>query len=309
MIWPNNKKFAFTIIDDTDGGFVYNTEPVYKLLFDCNMRITKTVWVYPPRDEFEGGCLLDAEYRDFIKDLQHKGFEIALHNVGSGLFGREEIKAGLEIFKKIIGSYPKIHINHANNADNIYWGIERHSPFVKAIINSMYGDRRRYKGSKKDSDQFWGDLCKEHIKYIRNHVFSDINTLKNDPRMPYRVKSKDEFSNYWFSASNGYTVEEFNDLVNPDSIDKLEEEGGVCIVYTHFSCDFVDENGELDPSFERNIRYLSNKGGWFVPASELLDFMLAKKDSDEDFASELYLQALDLKWIVDRAIKKIEYGR
>jgi len=123
--WPNNKKFAFTIIDDTDGGFVNNTKPVYDLLNQLNIKTTKTVWVYPPRDRFQGGYLLDNNYFNFIKELQDKGFEIALHNVGSGNFNRNEIQTGIEIFKEKIGYYPKIQINHASNYDNIYWGYKR----------------------------------------------------------------------------------------------------------------------------------------------------------------------------------------
>lgn len=108
MKWPNNKKFAFTIIDDTDGGFVNNTKPIYDLLSQLNIKTTKTVWVYPPRDRFRGGYLLDNNYFNFIKELQDNGFEIALHNVGSGNFDRNEIRIGIEIFKEKIGYYPKI---------------------------------------------------------------------------------------------------------------------------------------------------------------------------------------------------------
>lgn len=309
MIWPDNKKFAFTIIDDTDGGFVGNTEPVYSLLAGCGMRTTKTVWVYPPRDRFQGGCLMDADYREFIEGLQREGFEIALHGVGSGAFVRDEIRAGLELFREIVGGYPKIHINHAENPDNIYWGEERHKPLVRAAIRGAYGDGRRYYGSERASEHFWGDMCKEHVKYIRNHVFSDINTLGADPHMPYRVKAKDEFSNYWFSASDGYTAKGFSSLISPENVERLEREGGACIVYTHFSCGFVDGRGRLDSEFERNLRYLSGKGGWFVPAGELLDYMLARKEAGEDFASGFYLNGLDVRWMLDRVISKIRYGR
>ncbi len=32
--FPNNKKFAFTIIDDTDDSFLENTKPIYDFLFE-----------------------------------------------------------------------------------------------------------------------------------------------------------------------------------------------------------------------------------------------------------------------------------
>lgn len=118
--WPNNKKFAFTIVDDTDNGTIENTKPVYDFLYEHGITTTKTVWVYPPRDAYTGGSLLDDDYLEFILDLQQKGYEIGLHNVGSGKFNRNEIIEGIEIFKEKLGLYPSLHINHASNIDNIY---------------------------------------------------------------------------------------------------------------------------------------------------------------------------------------------
>lgn len=42
---------------------------------------------------------MDEDYYRFILDLRDTGFEIALHNVGSGAFYREEIINGIEVFK------------------------------------------------------------------------------------------------------------------------------------------------------------------------------------------------------------------
>ena len=47
---PENKKFAFTIIDDTDDAFCNNIVPIYDILYENKLKTTKTVWVYPPRD-------------------------------------------------------------------------------------------------------------------------------------------------------------------------------------------------------------------------------------------------------------------
>ena len=45
--FPGNKRFAFTIIDDTDDGTVANLTPVYRLLEELGMGATKTVWPMP----------------------------------------------------------------------------------------------------------------------------------------------------------------------------------------------------------------------------------------------------------------------
>ena len=100
--FPDNKKFIFTIIDDTDDAFLENIKPVYDFLYEYGIFITKTVWVYPPRDEESKGHSLQHDgYRDFIIELKKKGYEIALHNIGSGEYLQEEILTGLEEYKKI----------------------------------------------------------------------------------------------------------------------------------------------------------------------------------------------------------------
>lgn len=305
--WPNNKRFAFTIVDDTDNGTVVNTQPVYDFLYSKGIITTKTVWVYPPRNNFGGGCILDNDYLDFIVDLRDKGYEIALHNVGSGKFTRQEIIDGLNTFNDKLGFYPTMQINHASNADNIYWGNERYQFPLNYIFKLLYGDRRKYYGTDTNSGYFWGDICKEKIKYIRNYTFNDINTLKADPLTPYVDKNKEEYSNYRFSSSDGHTVNEFNALLNKDNIDRLETEGGACLVYTHFASQFVDSAGRIDKTFAKNIEYLSGKNGWFVPASTLLDYLLTQRKSR--YAPRQYLLKLDFKWVIDRIVKRLKFKR
>ena len=81
----SRKNFFFTIIDDTDDATLENIKPVYDFLYEKKIFITKTVWVHPPRDKHsKGDSLQRPEYLEYIKELSAKGFEIALHNVGSG---------------------------------------------------------------------------------------------------------------------------------------------------------------------------------------------------------------------------------
>mgnify|MGYP000851680754 CR=1 FL=1 len=309
MEWPSGKKFAFTIIDDTDNGTVRNLKPVYNLLNELGIKTTKTVWVYPPRDSFSGECLLDQDYLKFIRQLAQQGFEIALHNVGSGSFARDEILSGVETFREIMGFYPTMQINHASNPDNIYWGPERHTRALRDLMRLFYGDKREYYGTNPSSEHFWGDISKEHFKYIRNHTFNGINTLKYDPKMPYKVAEKDGYSNYWFSSSDAHTVEEFNNLVTPRKVMQLEKENGLCIVYTHFASGFLDQDGRLDPRFEDNVRFLSERDGWFAPAGQILDYLYHRQSPGAGFVKQRYLVRLDTVWLVERIIKKLRYKR
>jgi len=301
--WPEGKKFAFTIFDDTDNSFIHNIKPVYNLLKECRIFTTKSVWVNPVRDRFRGLCLQDKNYLNYIKKLDKEGFEIALHNVGSGEYVRDEIKNGIEEFKKCLGYYPTIHANHSNNPDNIFWGHKRHV-LPLSWVNYLL-DKRKFCGEDPNSKFFWGDLSKRHIKYIRNLVFNGINTYTHDPKMPYRIRSKEKYSNYWFSSSDGHEVKGFNNLIKEENIINLEKVGGFCIAYTHFCGGFVDEKGCLNTEFEENIRRLSrNKNGWFVPVGSLLDFLLSIRET-EDYVSYPYLARLDFIWIIHRIIKRL----
>lgn len=210
--WPSNKEFAFTIIDDTDMANVKNIKPIYYYLYLKSIITTKTIWLYPSRNSYSGQTIHDKDYLEFLYDIERKGFEIQLHNVGSGNFTRFEIINGFELFRKTFGRYPSLHINHSLNPDNLYWGYKRYGILLKSFFRILMPSKRRFYGDEVESKYFWGDISKHHIKYIRNRVFNGINTLRYDPHMPY-IEEKKRFSNYWFSSSDGHTAQEFNNLI------------------------------------------------------------------------------------------------
>ncbi len=309
-MWPDGKKFAFTVFDDTDNDVIDNVQPVYKLLSQCNMRTSKSVWVYPPRDSFQGLGLLDSRYLEFVRTLANEGFEICLHGVGSGKFDRTEIKGGIEFFRDCLGFYPNVHANHASNPDNLYWGSKRFvAPlaFLYRVVRSMAGKPVISLGDEEMSPCFWGDVANGRIKYVRNFTFNDINTLRADPTTPYIDKRK-PYVNYWFSSADGHSVKEFTDLIHPTNVDRLEADGGLCIVYTHFASGFVNDEGQVDTQFADRIKYLSERPGWFVPVSEALDWILKQWPHNRAIGYWTQLR-LNLLWTRDRIIKRLVYHR
>lgn len=309
---PGDKTFAFTVFDDTDNATVQNIGPVYDLLTDLGLKTTKSVWVYPPRDSFRGQCVEDSEYLDFLLKLQNEGFELASHGIGSGKFSREEILAGFDRFRELFGEYPRVHANHARNPDNLYWRPrDRFTfPFSLLVRCAQYLKRAvpQEGGHLEQSPHFWGDWAKEHIDYIRGLTFNSVNTLACDPRMPHLQSRREEYSNFWFSSSDGHTVEEFNALTRPKNIDRLEREGGICIVYTHFASGFT-ENGTLNKQFVTQMEDLARRQrGWFVPVGQLLDHIQAVS-GDGSPPSTLYRLRLELRWLIDRLVKQWRWGR
>ena len=98
-----------------------------------------------------------------------------------------------------------------------------------------------------------------------------MNTLKACPTMPYH-DSRRPFVKWWYASSEGNHVKDFVRTIREEQQDLLEEEGGACIMYSHLAKDFF-VNGQLDKRFEKLMKRLADKGGWFVPVGVLLDFL------------------------------------
>lgn len=300
--WPDGKRFAFTIIDDTEGSTLENVGPIYDLLQKHGMRTTKTVWPLafrePPR--FGGGTLEDPDYRAWVVGLAERGFEIAFHGATDHSSLRSDTKRALEVFRETFGHDPKLHANHLGQVEGIYWGAARIDGPPRLLYRLVNGSLRRntkYYGHVEGSPYFWGDLCRDRITYVRNLSFSDINTLKVSPITPYHDSLR-PFVRYWFSASEGPSYKAFCDLISEANQDRLLEEGGACLAYSHFGFGFVDK-GQVRPEFAQLIERLSGLPGWFVPASTLLDFLRSQPGWREE-ADRKILRNMQYHWLRSR---------
>lgn len=301
ITWPNHKRFAFTIFDDTDYTTLENAPQVYQLLADLGMLTTKSVWPLRGGENpaIGGATCDDPEYLAWVKQLQSLGFEIAMHNATYHTSDREGAVRGLETFKSHFGDYPGIHVNHAGCEDSIYWGDARLTGINRLAYNLLTRFKRRgyFGGSDSDSNLFWADRCQSDIKYVRNFVYSDINTLKVCPQMPYKDPDR-PFVNHWFASSEGPVCESFCRTISEANQDRLEAEGGACIMYTHFGVPDFYEGGGLNPEFVRLMERLSRKDAWFVPVSTLLDYIIQQRGEHVITARERF--ALEFRWLVEK---------
>lgn len=270
-------------MDDTDVATVQNVGPIYRLLADLGFRTTKTVWpVACPEGSSDFGSsetLEDPGYLALVQDLRAQGFEIAYHGATMESSPRERTIRALGEYRRLFGGPPSVYANHAYNRENLYWGIERlDDPVLRAIYARLEGrPPGYYQGHLPGSPWYWGDLAGE-LTYVRNLTFSDVNTLRTNPSMPYRDPRRSDVQ-WWFSASDAESVREFNYLISPAAQDQLEDEGGVCIVATHLGKGFASEAG-VHPQTRRLLERLASKPGWFVPVSELLDWLRAERGSE-----------------------------
>src|SRR2546425_798160 len=154
-----------------------------------------------------------------------------------------------------------------------------------------------YLGDVKDTEYFWGDLCRQHIRYVRNWTFPCLNMLEVNPEMPYRL-SGTPYVNLWFSTTDAPDVGDFVRLLTQENVDRLEQAGGLCIVSTHLGKGFV-KDGVLDPRVHRIFQALSQKPGWYVPVSEMLDYLVQTQDKGRTLGS-LKTAMLETRYLVNK---------
>ncbi|UCF68992.1 MAG: hypothetical protein JSV80_06830 [Acidobacteriota bacterium] len=275
-LWPEGKDFAFSIFDDTDLATLENVGPVYALLSELGFLTTKSVW--PLRGEgrprIGGATCEDEDYLAWVRELQARGFEIGLHNVAYHTSSREQTIFGLDRFRELFGHDPYTLANHAGCRESIYWGSARLSGMQRLVYDVLLRGRRKgqFEGHVESSPLFWGDICRERVKYVRNFVFGQIDTLAACPPMPYHDPTRPHVR-YWFASSEGPEVRSFNAMLSEANQDRLAAAGGACIMYTHFAAGFCGPEG-LDRSFRELMTRLSRLNGWFVPVHRLLDHLL-----------------------------------
>lgn len=297
ITWPDGKSFAFTIFDDTDYATLDNVSEVYALLSDLGIATTKSVWpMRGSREALCGGATCeDKDYVAWLHQLGQRGFEIGYHMTTFHSSTREETMAGLERFHDLFGAYPKAMANHSSCEENIYWGSDRLTGINRMAYDVLtrFRFRGRYRGHIEGDRFYWGDLCRDKIRYVRNFVLPEINTLKVCPFMPYH-DPKRPLVNYWYASSEGPEINSFNKTMSEANQDTLEEEGGACIMYAHLAVGFY-EGGKVNNRFRSLMERLSRKNGWFVPVGTLLDYLLEQRG--EQAITDHQRNSLERRWL------------
>ena len=279
ILYPNGKEFAFTILDDTDDTTVANGRPVYDLLKEAGIKITKTVWAFDTAPEnqgpyFAGETLQSPGYLDWVHELSNSGFEIAFHNASMGSAKREKTINAIDFLSEEFGREIRLHCNHGQNRENLYWGSSRYSTLLIKLLLKIRGalrTNRIYEGDIEDSPFFWGDIAKERLSYMRSLSFNRLNGFSIPPKTPY-LDNKKPFAPVLFNTADAPDIDHFNRLVTKKAIDNLRDCNGWAIVSTHIGKGFY-RGGKIDPNFIETIEYLKTMPGYYVPVTTLLDYL------------------------------------
>jgi hypothetical protein len=302
--WPDGKTFAFTVFDDPDFQSLERGVPVYSLLEDLGFRTTRGVWplASPVGDASYGITCDDPGAVPWLKHLQDAGFEMGLHNVSTHTSSRDRTIAGLDRFRELFGHDPVTMSQHYLCDESVYWGAGRVSGAHKVVYTACTLGKKinRFHGHTPGHQYFWGDLCRSRIRYMRNFVFQEINTLRVCPYMPYHDADR-PYVNMWYSSTEGVNAAAFNRAISEANQDRLEEEGGACIMYTHFAYQFV-QDGRLNARFRELMTRLARRNGWFVPVGTLLDYLRDRQSRHDIPRAER--TRLERTWLAH----KIRYG-
>ena len=296
--WPEGKAFAFTVFDDTDLSIPGNFEKVYEFLHELGFKTTKSVWPtsghYARPRHPQGSTCEDPEYLKKVLEIQSRGTEIGFHNSFELALERADIVKGLDEFKRLFGHFPRAMSNHGVSTEAVYWGEARLDGVPRAIYRILHGFvRKRSWGHIPGQKYFWGDLCRDRIEYVRSYTLPGLDIGSECPETPYHDPLR-PYVNQWFTSTEAPNLDSFLRAISEKNQDRLERDGGVSILYTHFAAGF-QKDGEVDPEFRRLMSRLAAKNGWFAPVSTVLDFI--RKSRGEHVLTSAERSRLQWKWL------------
>jgi hypothetical protein len=305
LTFPEGKRFAFSIFDDTDVATVESIRPIYDLLTELGFRTTKTTWSlnYEGASEHAGTHTLQSErYSEYLRDLAERGFEIAFHGATMESTTRDGTISALEQFHRSVGAMPRSYASHAFNRDNLYWGIDRFRFATTRALYALLGQEKRghYQGHVPESPYFWGDLATKYLDYVRSFTYATFDLTKLAFPVVYS-RPDTPWVKRWFITCDADNVEQFNDLLASANQERLERDGGLCIVSTHLGKGFVKE-GQVHPVTRRLLTELRTRNAWCVPVSPMLDYYCAQAGCREITSPQLL--RMELRWFLDAVVRR-----
>jgi len=268
--WPHRAGFCIT--DDTDAADLQSVRVVYDFLRALGLRTTKTVWAFVPEEPcgipatppstLRGITLEDADYRAYCQGLAADGFEVCLHGASAGNNRRERTVAALDLAERLFDQSGTF-VCHSKNADNLYWE-EKTAPNAALRTLLLLYSRHRCSGEVEGSPYFWGDICRERIRWVRLFRTRNPNTLADNPSMPY-VEPGKPWVKGWFAA----TKRSFHDCTTPEALDRLARHHGLTVLYQYLHR--YASAGEPDLNFRTDAERLASDDRILVaPVADVL---------------------------------------
>jgi hypothetical protein len=128
ICFPEGKRFAFTILADTNDATLENVRPVYDRLRELGFRTTKTAWPMDcpegSQEYFAADTLQRVDYLEYVRSLVAAGFELACHGATMEPNLRGRTVAGLEFFQRKFGFRSALHASSAVGGETGRFSLE-----------------------------------------------------------------------------------------------------------------------------------------------------------------------------------------
>jgi hypothetical protein len=270
--WPYRAGFCIT--DDCDATTLDSLRAVYDFLRSVGLPTTRTVWAFEPEEPcgipatplsiLRGVTLADPGLLDYCRELSRDGFEICLHGASAGNNRRDRTIAALDLIDREFGG-SDTWICHAKNADNPYWE-HRVAPGRPLQAALRLYSRHRCSGEDPNSPYYWGDVCRDRIRYVRLFRTRNPDTLAENPSMPYFEASK-PFVRSWFTA----TKRSFADCTTPHALARLKKHNGLTVLYQYLHRYYDPDTGKVEPGFRVDAeRLAADTGIWKATVSTVM---------------------------------------
>ncbi len=305
--WPGGARFAVAIVDDTDLTTLENGPLVYDLLTERGIVATKTVWMFdaPGPGVTGGASCADPAYLAWVRSLQAAGHEIGFHGAWDGTADRATTVAALDAFREAFGHDPKLGADHAGSAQSLHWGPGRLTGWRARAYDlagrARWRHRPRFDGHEPTSPRYWGDLCRERIRYWRNFTFRTSDVLEVVPWGAYADPARPSAAR-WYAAVHAPHRVPFVRAISPERLDRLEATGGLCLLYTHLGTNFTWD-GRVEPDVVEAIARLADRPAWFAPASTVLDHV--RSERGDHVLTDPERRRLELRWMRDQLIGQV----
>lgn len=277
--YPAPYRFAFTIVHDADSAYSQRLAPLFDTFDALGLQVTVSAfafWADWARNgdiwsEWRTASAFDAPVavpfcdpieRRFYQDLASRGHEVALHTPSDTSNTREQIIAAFEAFKDTFGHYPSVYTEHSSKSNK---------------------DAQSNEGADASSAYY----CREVLLQYDPWVWvdgdgalpedSDEKFFEIPPTAPLvnqRARARYGLANAFVRTGKWSWGDGDGFLAgySKENIDTLERDGGIALAYTHLNAGWLDPNTrQMRDDIQQRLRYLADKGGWFVPAGEILD--------------------------------------
>ncbi|HXQ23285.1 MAG TPA: hypothetical protein VN812_16530 [Candidatus Acidoferrales bacterium] len=289
-VYPDARELAFTLVHDADSAYSRRLAPLFEVFDRLGLKLTVTAFAFWADWAHEGAIwrkwsqssdpevrylapkavpIVDPVEQEFYLGLAASGHEIGLHTPSETSDQRQRVIDAFEYNKRVFGDYPSVYVEHSRRSKKDAQGNEGSNPesiYYNTDILNHYKPWIWVDGP--------GALANEGGEGSLT-IPSTGSPLSALALERYGITKGFVRTGRWRNAGGHGFLEWYTE----HTIDDLEKQNGIALVYTHLDFDWLDLGTKrMHRPLEERLGYLASKHGWFVPASRILDRFVAVRE-------------------------------